>query len=125
MRAVVIDPNKKAEASSMSIGEVSKPSIQSPRQVLVQVKAFGLNRMDILQRKGQYPVPPGISEILGVEFSGILQEAGDEASKKWTKGDEVYYYEKLKNSDGSSANVFSRRFGLAYGVRTQRKILHI
>jgi NADPH:quinone reductase-like Zn-dependent oxidoreductase len=52
------------------------------------VKAFGLNRMDISQREGNYPPPPGSSEILGVEFSGIVSNAGTDISE-WKVGDEV------------------------------------
>ncbi|CAE6469015.1 unnamed protein product, partial [Rhizoctonia solani] len=44
------------------------------------VVAFGINRMDISQRKGGYPVPPGASDILGVEFSGTIEELGSEVS---------------------------------------------
>lgn len=57
---------------------------------------FGLNRMDIMQREGKYPLPPQASKtIMGVEFSGIVTRLG-EGCKKFKEGDEV--------------------FGLAYGV---------
>jgi len=44
--------------------------------------------MDHYQRQGGYPVPPGASSILGVEFSGRVTELGEEVSK-WAVGDEV------------------------------------
>lgn len=44
--------------------------------------------MDISQREGHYSPPPGISEILGVEFSGHVAEVG-QGAKKWKVGDEV------------------------------------
>lgn len=53
-----------------------------------QIKAFGLNRMDIMQREGKYPVPKGASNILGVEFSGHVSELGNGVSE-WKEGDEV------------------------------------
>lgn len=57
---------------------------------------FGLNRMDLMQREGKYPLPPQASKtIMGVEFSGTVTKAG-EGCKKYKEGDEV--------------------FGLAYGV---------
>lgn len=61
-------------------------------QALVKIKAFGLNRMDLLQREGQYPVPPGASKILGVEFSGTIAELSAEGGGKegFKEGDEVF-----------------------------------
>lgn len=44
--------------------------------------------MDILQREGRYPPPPGSSDILGVEFSGQVVKIGDKTSL-WNVGDEV------------------------------------
>ena len=44
--------------------------------------------MDISQREGKYPAPPGASEILGVEFSGHVTEIG-EGVQHWKVGDEV------------------------------------
>ncbi|CAD6890671.1 unnamed protein product [Tilletia laevis] len=60
--------------------------------VLVRVEAFGLNRMDILQREGKYPLPPGAPEVLGVEFAGqvVAFEAGPNSSQHWKAGDEVF-----------------------------------
>lgn len=43
---------------------------------ITQVKCFCLNRMDIIQRQGNYPPPPGASDILGVEVSGIVEAVG-------------------------------------------------
>ena len=55
-----------------------------------QIKAFALNRMDITQREGNYPgIPPGSSEILGVEFSGHIAALGPNTTLGWRTGDEV------------------------------------
>lgn len=89
MRAIIVDESNKAHASSLSIGDADTPQVDKPNQVRVKVKAFGLNRMDIMQRKGAYPVPPGVSKIIGVEFAGTIDDAGEQAAKKWSKGDEV------------------------------------
>jgi NADPH:quinone reductase-like Zn-dependent oxidoreductase len=56
----------------------------------VQVKSFGLNRMDLSQRLGKYPVPPQAGLILGVECSGIAVEVGAEAADRFAVGDEVF-----------------------------------
>lgn len=47
-------------------------------EVLVRVAAAGVNRPDILQRKGLYPPPPGASDVLGLEIAGEVVEGPDE-----------------------------------------------
>ncbi|AYG07215.1 NAD(P)H-quinone oxidoreductase [Pseudomonas fluorescens] len=56
-------------------------------QVRIQVAAAGLNRADLLQRAGLYPPPPGASEVLGLECSGVISEVG--AGSSWQVGDRV------------------------------------
>lgn len=57
-------------------------------QVLVRVKAAGVNRADLLQAAGHYPPPKGVTDILGLECAGVVvQVAGD--SQGWKVGDEV------------------------------------
>ena len=51
-----------------------------PGEVLVEVAAAGVNRPDILQRRGLYPPPPGAPDILGLEISGTVVEAGEGAA---------------------------------------------
>jgi len=41
-------------------------------EVVIDVVAAGLNRADIMQRMGNYPAPPGISDVLGLECSGVI-----------------------------------------------------
>jgi NADPH2:quinone reductase len=48
-------------------------------EALVRVTASGVNRPDVLQRKGHYPVPPGASDIPGLEIAGVI-EGGDAAA---------------------------------------------
>ncbi|KAL2912222.1 hypothetical protein HK105_208290 [Polyrhizophydium stewartii] len=88
MRAIVIAGGK-GDASSMSVGEVPKP-VPRPRELLVKVHSFCLNRMDILQRNGLYPPPPGASEILGVEFAGEVVQLPAEGTGKFHVGDKVF-----------------------------------
>ena len=57
-------------------------------EVLIRIKASAINRADLLQRSGNYPVPPGASTILGLECSGIVEEV-DGQVKNFKKGDEV------------------------------------
>jgi putative PIG3 family NAD(P)H quinone oxidoreductase len=58
-------------------------------EVLIRVKASGINRPDIFQRKGNYPAPKGSSvDIPGLEVSGIIEDCGKEV-KRWKRGDRV------------------------------------
>ena len=57
-------------------------------EILIRIKASAINRADLLQRSGNYPVPPGASTILGLECSGIVEEV-DGQVKNFKKGDEV------------------------------------
>ncbi|MGM7666320.1 NAD(P)H-quinone oxidoreductase [Microbacterium sp. A93] len=47
-----------------------------PGEVLIKVTAAGINRADVLQRAGNYPVPAGASDLPGLEVSGTIEEAG-------------------------------------------------
>ena len=49
--------------------------VVSPGELLIRVSASGVNRPDVLQRKGLYPMPPGVSDLPGLEISGVV-EAG-------------------------------------------------
>jgi len=57
-------------------------------EVLIHIKASAINRADLLQRSGNYPVPPGASPILGLECSGEI-EAVSENVDNFKKGDQV------------------------------------
>jgi len=71
--------------------EVLKPGerpVPQPRagEVLVRVAAAGVNRPDVLQRRGHYPVPPGASDIPGLEIAGEVAAVGVGVST-WSVGD--------------------------------------
>ncbi len=86
MRAVGIEGGK-GEAEALKLVEVARPNA-GPGQILIKVTAAGVNRPDILQRKGLYPPPPGAPEILGLEVAGEVVEVGAGAPR-WTQGDKV------------------------------------
>ena len=74
---------------NLEIREVPDPPKPSGNKVLVRVRAAGLNRADLLQRKGFYPAPAGYSSnIPGLEFTGEVVEIGDEVSA-WNPDDRV------------------------------------
>ena len=60
----------------------------STREILVRVHASGVNRADLLQRRGLYPPPPGESDIPGLEFAGTVEEVGTSVTR-WSEGDRV------------------------------------
>ncbi len=57
-------------------------------EVLVRVAGAGINRADTLQRQGKYPMPPGASDIPGLECSGVVVAAGP-GTRRWQVGDRV------------------------------------
>jgi putative PIG3 family NAD(P)H quinone oxidoreductase len=85
MRAVTISEPGGPEV--LGWGEVPDP-VCGPGEVVVDVAATAINRADLLQRQGFYPPPPGASEILGLECSGVVSEVG-EGVTGWSVGDEV------------------------------------
>ncbi|MEJ8278772.1 NAD(P)H-quinone oxidoreductase [Pseudonocardia spirodelae] len=71
----------------MSWTEVPDP-VAGPGEVVLDVVSSAVNRADLLQVQGNYPVPPGASEILGLECAGRVAELG-EGVTGWSVGDEV------------------------------------
>jgi len=78
MLAVVAPQPDGAEELALVERPVPRPG---PNEVLVKVAAAGINRPDILQRRGLYPPPPGAPDILGLEIAGEVVEAGEGAAE--------------------------------------------
>jgi len=84
MRAVLM--NGVGPPECLYIGNTMKPVLSGTYDVLIRVSHTALNRADTLQRRGMYPVPPGASEVLGLEAVG---EVAESCSSKWKVGDKV------------------------------------
>ena len=69
---------------------VARGPLPTPRpdEVLIRVQAAGINRPDVLQREGKYPVPPGANPVIGLECAGEVVEVGPDAGA-WQVGDKV------------------------------------
>ncbi|OAP59031.1 hypothetical protein AYL99_06328 [Fonsecaea erecta] len=89
MRAVDIKGGKGPISALFINPDIPKP-VPKGSQALVKVKAFGLNRMDLFQREGGYPLPPQAGPIMGVEFSGTIESFGCEPERGFNVGDEVF-----------------------------------
>ena len=76
MRAVEISTYGKPEV--LRLTERPQPA-PGPGELLIRVTASGVNRPDVLQRKGMYPVPPGASDLPGLEVAGTVVEGDPKA----------------------------------------------
>lgn len=85
MKAVTI-PHP-GEADALVLADLPDPSPE-PGEVVIDVVAAGVNRADIMQRRGFYPPPPGASDYPGLEVSGRIAEIGAGAGA-FAIGDEV------------------------------------
>ncbi len=85
MKAIEIEG--KGSEARLVLGEAADPT-PGEDEVLIDVKATAVHRADILQLKGLYPPPPGASEILGLECSGVVSELGEKVDD-WAVGDRV------------------------------------
>ena len=77
----------KGPPDALEIVHIPRPE-PGPGQILIAVKAAGVNRPDVLQRLGHYPPPPGAPETMGLEVAGEVAEIG-QGSVRWRKGDPV------------------------------------
>src|SRR5579872_7602662 len=57
-------------------------------EVLIRIAAAGVNRPDVMQRKGLYPPPPGATDIPGLEIAGEVVALGPKV-ERWRPGDRV------------------------------------
>ncbi len=73
MKAIVV---KRKNKKPRLVWEEVPGVIPKPDEVLVDIKATAVNRADLLQAMGQYPPPPGESEILGLEMAGVVAARG-------------------------------------------------
>jgi len=108
MKAVVVE--KPGDENALKLAEVPEPSIK-PDEILIRVRAAGVNRADLLQRQGFYPPPPGASEIIGMEVAGEVIAVGDSA-EGWKVGDRAMalipgggYAEKAAAHYGSAMKI--------------------
>ena len=85
MRAILIP--EFGGAGVLKLDSVPDPE-PAAREIVVKVRASGVNRADLLQRRGLYPPPPGETEVPGLEFAGEVAEAGA-AATRWEPGDRV------------------------------------
>lgn len=73
----------------LEVCEAERPSARADR-VRVRVRAAGLNRADLLQKRGRYPAPPGApADIPGLEFAGEVEQSGEDA-RRWRVGARVF-----------------------------------
>ena len=87
MRAVKIVSHE--GEGRVEVCETERPSARADR-VRVRVRAAGLNRADLLQKRGRYPAPPGApADIPGLEFAGEVEQVGEEA-RAWRVGQRVF-----------------------------------
>lgn len=85
MKALIVDNASGTPVMVPGTLDMPKPG---PKELLVKIEATALNRADLLQKTGKYPVPEGASSILGLEMAGIVEETGSEA-QKFKAGDHV------------------------------------
>ena len=71
----------------MQLAELDTPSPQGD-QILIKVMNASVNRPDVIQRQGNYPPPPGDSEVLGLEVAGTVEAVGADATR-FKPGDRV------------------------------------
>ena len=68
---------------------VERPNLSpGPGEVLIKVRAAGVNRPDVMQRRGRYPPPPGASDTPGLEVAGTVEAVGNGVSG-WSSGDKI------------------------------------
>ena len=85
MKAILV---KSGDPAPRLIWAKAPEPVMGPEDVRVAVRATAVNRADLLQARGQYPPPPGTTDILGLELAGVVAGVGA-AVQGWQPGDRV------------------------------------
>ena len=124
-RFVSVDPDSRA--LSVENGPVPQPAAQ---EVLIRVESAGINRADLLQRKGLYPPPEDASPVLGLEVAGTVAAAGEQVSE-WREGDSVCAlthgggYAEYAVAPGGQCFPIPRNFSMAEAAALPEALLTI
>jgi len=86
MKAIAVEGGR-GGPETLVLTDMALPE-PGPGQILIRVRAAGVNRPDVLQRMGLYPPPPGAPETLGLEVAGEVARLGEGAAR-WKLGDRV------------------------------------
>jgi putative PIG3 family NAD(P)H quinone oxidoreductase len=85
LKAIIVsNPGEEPQLNWDSVPDVD----YDPTEVLVQIRATAVNRADLAQARGEYPPPPGVTAILGLEMAGDIVAVG-KAVRGWKVGDRV------------------------------------
>ncbi len=79
--------DRPGEAKVLHVAEMPVPEPRAG-EVLLAVEAAGISRADVLQRRGLYPPPEGVSAVLGLEVAGTVDKIGPGVTR-WRRGDRV------------------------------------
>jgi putative PIG3 family NAD(P)H quinone oxidoreductase len=85
MKAIVVKPG---DHGPRLVWEKAPEPAMGREEVLIAVRATAVNRADLLQARGQYPPPAGVTDVLGLEVAGVVSAVGDGA-QGWGPGDRV------------------------------------
>ncbi|KAH7122006.1 hypothetical protein B0J13DRAFT_155234 [Dactylonectria estremocensis] len=88
MRGIDVQGGK-GDSSALFINSKTPKPQPAEGQALVRIRAFGINRMDIIQRQGFYPLPAQAPTTLGVEFSGTIESFGPGDHSNFEMGNDV------------------------------------
>ena len=88
MKAIVM--NRTGGPEVLQLQEIPDPVINSPGEILVKIKAAGINPVDAKIRRGMYPIN-SFPAIPGCDGAGIVEDTGKQVSR-FRKGDEVYFF---------------------------------
>jgi len=83
----VVEISRAGGPEVLRIVERPRPA-PGPGEIVIAVRAAGVNRPDLMQREGRYPAPAGASDLPGLEVAGVVHEAG-EGVTRWSRGDAV------------------------------------
>jgi NADPH2:quinone reductase len=83
----VIEISQPGPPDVLTLAERPDP-VPAAGEILIDVAAAGVNRPDVLQRLGKYPVPPGASDLPGLEVAGVVAALGPEV-RGWSVGDPI------------------------------------
>ena len=86
MKAIEVEGGK-GPAEALKLVARPRPA-PGPGEILIRVRAAGVNHADLHQRRGGYPPPPGAPDIIGMEVAGEVAELGPGAPR-WKTGDTV------------------------------------